>query len=485
MKFLPRLSLCFLLGLLLTGCFESRLEVEVRKDGSAALKGSLHLSERMVMAIETAEASDSPQASTSVSVPFHEASFREQLGDQVEVISLDVQDLEDGSRKLTYELEVPDLVAFLQENDEDLLSQFRFEKQGEDQGVLIWDGGAQEGALTPELGVLYGMVKGLYMELQVTLPVSLSSETADLSRDGRTLIWRYDLRDRTGLARAVEIQEASGENPVIASFPLSSWPEIADRLAGGSATAEGGGTVHEELENDGSLFAQVAAVHLRRKHQLIPEEEMKGTMFYSPEKEELSVEVLLTWSEGAQPKSYGQPVLEEIITETGESLLQENRHHNSFTRDVHERMTAAMGTVKVNAPSSPVAKSLRIVKGHVPVVAGIETRTVVVENPAAKLGEGALEDETLREFQAVLNEVDGSELEIEIQGEVIESIELIQADGTRLRPNSRSWSGGNSTYTYTYGFKDSIGAEDSIELELRISERSVKVPFHAREIRLP
>jgi hypothetical protein len=467
--------------LLTTGCYESRVEVEVREDGSGLVTGRLLISERMMMAIESLEDSDS-RGQTNISIPYHEKSFREKLGDTVTVIEFSASDLEDGARELTFQLEVPDIILFLNEDKgEASLASFRITKNADGLGQLVFDSQMNDGPMTPELGQLYGIMKGFYMQLSVKMPVPLSSEVTDLNADRTTVTWEFDLRNRAGLARALEVNESLGETPVFATFALDQWPDIADRLPA-ALTGPAEGITSSSMENDGRLWAQVASLQLTRNHQLLSEEEMEGARFHSRNEEELTIHVLVSWAEDARPSEYSPLVLEEVLTETGESLLEDKGRH-SFSRDVHQHMESIISSAKVKAPS-PVSSSLRLVKGYVPVVAGTETEKIVIQNPL-DLPEGHLfEEEALQQVGAILKEISEKNVKIEVTGKAIDDLELVKADGSRENPGS-SRSGMNNQNTYNFTFQETVEPGDVLEITVRLSETKVKVPFVARDLRLP
>lgn len=481
MKRISRLLCVVFLGCLLTGCYETRLDVLVREDGSGRMNGQLLISERMMMAIESSENTEA-SGSTKVSTAFDEQTLRDKLGEDSEILELEITDLEDGSRQLEFVAEFADIVTYLNKSGDRGMAPFRLMETSEGTGSVVFANQMNESPMSPELGQLYGMVKGFYFKVSVTLPVSLSSETDALALDGTTATWEFDLRDRDGLKKAMEVEDALANGEVYAHFSLDDWPEITDELVAQRPSVQPAGISQTSEESGGKLWAQVATLHLSRIHQVIPEEEMEDVMFHSGNDEELTFHILVSWVQDAKPSEYETAVLEEVITETGESLLPEKRPH-SFRRDVHERTKAFTSTVKAKAPS-PLAKKIRWVKGYVPVVAGVESEVVMLNDPLSFVGEGTLKNETLQQLGAVVKEVEEKSLKIEVTGEAIDSCVLVKKDGTRHN-GSQSWSGSGGQYTYTYRFSERIEPEDSVEFTLRLSEKLTRVPFEARDLLLP
>lgn len=475
------LVLIFPLLLLFTGCFEAKSEIEIRLDGSGMIKGELLISERMVIAMESADTSEGNMTAQSKTA-FDETSFRKQIGDDVEIISLLVEDHPDGSRRILYEIEVVDIISYLNQQDENQMHKVRIVRLDDNTGAVEFGNGVDSGSMEIEFDQMYGLMKGFFAETKVTLPVSVSSEFLDVAPEGKSVTWTFDLRNREGLERAKQLDEKlDGEKP-LARFTLADWDIEVESLPLAS-TGASAGVVSNEVENDGGVRAEVAVLKSTHQQKLVSDEKMERVRFSNLGQEEMEVHVMLTWDEESRPTNYKTVVIEEMVTDTGENLIKEGKAH-SFSRDVNDRQDAVLASVKVNLPSA-TAKKIVFLKGYVPIVAGVEIATVQIENPLAKIGEGKLGNEALQSIGAYLKKVEGLSVKVVTEGKALDEIALLKLDGRRLKSGLSGRSGINNTYTYSYTFPESIETGDSLELTVRLSEEMAKVPFEARDILLP
>jgi hypothetical protein len=472
-------------SLLLSGCLEVRTEITVNEDGSGTLDSTVVISERMMKAMEASEATADSGGGMSMNaqmgMAFNEEKFREVFGENGSLEDFAMEDLEDGSRKITYKAKVNNIAKFLQE-DHDLSDlDLRMVKLDEETGAILWGGGIeQEGGMNLELEQMYALAKGMLVQVTVNMPVALQSETGQLSEDGKSVTWTTDLRDAEGLEATKEFMAAKGEENARATFPLSG---INFDLPEATATALGEkaeGTTRVEGDVEG-LQARLAALTVTRAKQLEGDSVTDKARFFNVAEENLKLEVILLWEEGQRPVSQESPVLEEITTDTGESLLPDDDPH-SFSSEIDEESEAVVDDVQANAPPKDATR-LAVVRGYMPVVSGVETSTVTVEDPLQKVGEGKIESDALKKVGGFIKTIDGTQVHVQTQGEAIDEVVLVK--GEERLTTGRSWSSMNNVYTYRYNFSEPVEAGDTLEIVVRESETRVKVPFEARDVELP
>mgnify|MGYP001131692151 CR=1 FL=1 len=478
-RHLLSLVLSLIILVLFTACFEAKTEIKIHKDGSGSMKGEYMISERMVVALDSADTSGGGGMTMQSNTVIDEASMRKQLGEEVNIVSLEVKDNPDGTRLISYEIEAEDIISYLNKQKDDQMHGVRVVRIDENTGALEFKNEVDSGNMDVEFDQLYGLVKGLFVETTIHLPVTASSEFADVSEKGRSVTWTMDLRNREGLERAKEINEKlAGKNPV-ALFSLAEWDTQLETLPSASLDPVTG-VVQSEVEDIVGVQAELAAITSTHQQKLASDEQLDKLKYSRLGNEELELHVLLTWDEDSRPINFSNVVLEQLVTDNGESLIKEGSTY-SYSREINDHQDAVLASVKTEMPS-PEVKSILLIKGYVPIVAEIEVETVLIENPESKIGEGSLEDEALKLVGGYLKKVSGKEVSLVTKGDVIESIFLVKANGERLNTNRSSGSGNDKAYTRNYTFSETVEADDHLELTIRVSEVNAKVPFEMRDI---
>lgn len=470
--------------MLLSGCLEVRTEITVNEDGSGTLDSTILISERMMKAMEASEANADSGGGMSMNaqmgMAFNEETFREMFGESGSLEDFAMEDQEDGSREITYKAKVNNVAEFLRE-DHDLSDlDLRMVKLDGETGVILWGGGIEQEGMNMELEQMYALAKGMLVQVTLNMPVAMRSETGELSEDGKSITWITDLRDADGLAATKEFLAAKGDENARATFPLSG---INFELPEATATALGEkaeGTTQVEGEVEG-LQARLAALTVTRVKQVEEDAVVEKARFFNVAEEAMKLEVILLWEEGQRPISQESPVLEEITTDTGASLLPEDKPH-SFSSEINEEADAVVDDTQANAPPKDAAR-LAVVRGYIPVVSGVETSTVTIEDPLEKVGEGKIENEALKKVGGFIKQIDGTQVHVQTQGEAIDGVVLVK--GEERLTTGRGWSSMNNVYTYRYNFPEPVEAGDKLEIVVRESETRVNVPFEARDVQLP
>jgi hypothetical protein len=292
--------------------------------------------------------------------------------------------------------------------------------------------------------------------------------------------WTTDLRDPEGLKATKEFMAAKGDENARATFPLSGinfeLPEATATALG--QKAEGTAQVHGDVEG---LEARLAAATVTRASQIAEDAVLESVRFFNLADDNMKLEVVLLWEEGKRPVSHESPVLEEVTTDTGTSLMPEDTPH-SFTSDIRDDDQAVVDDVQVKAPPKD-ASSLAVVRGYMPVISEVQTTTVKVENPLDKVGEGKIDHEALKKVGGFIEKIDGTRVHVTSQGETIDEVVLIKGE-ERLTTN-RNYSSMNNVYTFRYTFSQPVEAGDTLEIMVRESETRVEVPFEAQDVQLP
>jgi len=192
----------------------------------------------------------------------------------------------------------------------------------------------------------------------------------------------------------------------------------------------------------------------------------------------------LSWNEGHCPVRCEKPVLMNLLDDLNKDLVSDKgpRVHQGqiFTSEKKNRKKEL--TLRAITPSSN-AKKLRQLEGYVEVITGVVKETVDLENVQELAGKESTGNPVLDKLNFRIRSITGSTLKVEIDGghKRITSLVLIKEDGGKVE-KSGGMGGGDE---YSYDFREDISKVTRCELEVVVSQNTVKVPFSLEEISLP
>lgn len=455
--------LCFL-----AGCYEDEVELTLNPDGSGTLKQKLVISERLIVAgSEGGSEADIP--------PITKERVLEKIGSALDITSIRQNDLPDGARVIEFEgtFRKPEQL-FLSEFCQNGLK-LRISPAGKGKAAIYCDM-EKSGDSGPSLTQLYGMAKGLYIKTTVHLPAGIEKTNGYYDKDKNTVSWVIDLRNKQGLAKTKAFIEGPDEGKGFALFDASylkfNLPLKVAALPEKAVEVEKEKAPRESAE----LAAKVSWVSLKKKLRT------EGTD--SAEISDLEIGVEVSWHEGHEPVACGRPVLLSLLDDRNEDLVSSKEPSASslmiYSRESKNRKKEL--TLKAETPAKN-AEKLTGLSGYVDVITDVVKETVVLENIQELAGKEATGNAILDRLNFRIKSIAGHKLKIEIDGgtRTVTSLNVLREDGSRVK-RSGGMGGGNE---YTYEFDVDIPKLAKCELEVIVSEDTVKVPFSLEEIPLP
>lgn len=241
----------------------------------------------------------------------------------------------------------------------------------------------------------------------------------------------------------------------------------------------------QTAEADG-FKAEIIGIHLKQGKNYVEPENYPLTEHQLHWWEETELRWALRWPAGKKPLFYAEPILEEVIDGTGKALEIDDPRPYLIEIDDHEDI--ASDEVRLRDAPELEAKTLKSVKGYLPVVVAIERQTAAIAKPLEKIGEGALageDNEELRKAGVFLKGIDANSVHIRSQGNRVLNASLLKAEGTR-QPGEGGYAGfTGSEYRYSFSFDSDIAADDILEVELRVKDTRVNVPLEGSDLSLP
>jgi len=455
--------LCFF-----AGCYEDETELILNSDGSGTLKQKLVISERLLVAAsEGSSGADIPPATKE--------KLRETIGSALDIISIRQTDLADGSSIIEFEgtFSTPEQL-FLSEFCQDTLK-LRISPAGKGKAAIYCDmEKSSDGG--PSLAQLYAMAKGLYVKRTVHLPAGIEKTNGYYDKDKNTVSWVTDLRNKQGLAKTKAFIQGPDAGKGFAVFDASglkfNLPLKVPALPVKVDEAKKEETPREAM----GLAAKVSWVSLKKKVRI--------NSIDTTEISDLEIGIELSWNEGCKPIACSRPVLLTLLDDRSQDLVPSKQPstprltvYSNEAKNRKKKLTLTAETPPNNA------MKLTDLSGYVDVVTGVVTETVVLENIQELAGKEATGNAILDRLKFQIKSIKGHKLTIEIDGghRTITSLKIMGSDGSKIK-KSGGMGGGNE---YTYDFDEEIPKIAKCELEVIVSEDTVKVPFSMDEIPLP
>jgi hypothetical protein len=450
----------FLLG----GCYEDESEITLNADGSGAIKQKLVISERLIVAT-------SEDGSNKNTPPVSKKEILEKVGSGVDITSFALSEMPDGGRTIEFEGTFSSVEQFfLSEFCRDTLK-LRLAPAGDGKAVVYCDTQESSGS-GPSTTQLYGLAKGLYIKRTIHLPAEIEKTNGIQGKDGNTVSWFTDLRNKDGLVRTKAFIEGKDKGVGSAVFDASaigfSLPLKTVGPPKRTAIPEKGDSSRESS----GLKAEVVWLTINKKISL--EDDNK-----EPENSDLEFGVKVNWDENSKPFSYQTPVLTNIQDDLGKDLVKDGYQN---THEIHSSRTEKTIEIKTIAPSEH-AKKIKNIEGYIPMVTSIKKEKIVLENIQELVGKETTGNPALDKLHFKIKSIKGIRLEIQADGgnDAITSLEVFGKDGNKInRSGSQGW-GDN----YSYDFIDNIPELNKCELEVIVSQTVVKVPFSLKEVPLP
>ena len=463
---LKRTSLFLLCMFLVSGCYEDITELTLNSDGSGAIKQKLVLSERFIVATEESKGTQ------NTPVP-DKAELVKKIGSAINIKSIKQTDLPDGGRVIELEgtFSKPEQF-FLSDYCQEQLN-LRIAPAGKGKAALYCDMTQSSGS-GPNLSQLYGMAKGLYIRKTVHLPAKIESTNGYSEKAANTVSWATDLRNKEGLARTKAFIEGPDEGNGFVVFDASALKFTLPL----KVTTLPEKTVEKEKIQKGSagLAARVTWVSVKKKMSA----EDAGTS----EMSDLEIGIEVSWNEGHCPVRCEKPVLLNLLDDFNKDLVSDKgpRAHQSqiFTSEKKNRKKEL--TLRAETPSVN-AKKLKQLEGYVEVITDVVKETVVLENVQELAGKESTGNPVLDKLNFRIKSIKGARIKVEIDGghKRITSLAMLRDDGSKI---GRSGGMGFDN-EYSYDFREDISEVNKCELEVVVSETTIKVHFSLEEISLP
>lgn len=467
MTVLQRMFLILLCVCFISGCYEDEAEITLNPDGSGALKQKLVLSERLIVSASNGGGSEQTPPATKEKV-------LEQIGQALDVTSIKQTDLPDGGRVIQFEGTFSSAEQFfLSEFCRDTLK-LRIAPAGKGKAAIYCDM-KKSGDGGPSLTQLYGLAKGLYIRRTVHLPTEVEKTNGYWDKAKNTVSWATDLRDKAGLAKTKEFIEGPDEGNGFAVFNASGLKFSLPLKA--AALPEKAVEVKKSAQKESmGLTAKVCWLSIKKKIAT----NSNGVATLS----DLEIGLELSWNEGHCPIRCEKPVLVNLLDDLNKDLVSDKgpRVHQGqiFTREKRNKKKEL--TLRAKTPSKN-ARKLKNLEGYVEVITDVVKELVVLENIQELVGQESTRNPVLDRLNFRIKSLKGATLKIEINGgnKRITSLYMTKEDGSKVKKRGgMGW--GNE---YSYDFDEDISKLNKCELEVVVSESTVKVPFSREEILLP
>jgi len=446
-----------------SGCYEDEVVLTINSDGSGTLKQKAVLSERFMVAISEGKGAQNGP------IPDKDEMMKK-IGSAIKVTSIKQTDRPDGGR-------IIELEGTFSKPEQFFLSEYcqkqiklRIAPDGKGKAAIYCDM-EQSGDGGPNLTQIYGLAKGLYSKKTVHLPAEVEKTNGHLDKAKNTVSWAIDLRNKEGLAKTKQFIEGPDKGNGFAVFNASglkfslplkaaALPEIA---------------VEEKKVQKGpaGLAAEVAWISVQRAKKI------DGTDIAKQSYTEIGVE--LSWNEGHHPVRHIEPVLLSLLDNLNNDLVT-REEPSVFQGKIYEHQKKKEFKLKEKAPAKN-ARKLKNLEGYVEVITDVIKELVVLENIQELAGRETTANPVLDKLNFRIKSIQGTKLNIEIDGghKTITSLDIFGKDGSKVK--SRGGSGWENNYSYD--FAEDISKLNKCELEVVVSESTVKVPFSREEILLP
>ncbi len=329
----------------------------------------------------------------------------------------------------------------------------------------------QSGGGGPNLTQLYGMAKGLHISRTVHLPTEVEKTNGLWDKAKNTVRWATDLRNKEGLAKTKQFIEGPDEGRGFAVFDAS---ELKFTLPL-KATALPEKAVEEKKvpKDSAGLAAEVAWVSVQRAKKI------DGTDIAKQSYTEIGIE--LSWNEGHHPIRHNQPILLSLLDDLNNDLVT-SEEPSVFQGKIYEHQKKKEFKLREKAPSKN-ANKLKNLEGYVEVITDVVKELVVLENIQELIGKETTGNTILDTLNLRITSIKNDKLRISFDGSVytITSLYMIKDDGSKVKKRGH----GGRPGSWTFDFDEDISELNKCELEVVVSESTVKVPFSREEIPIP
>ena len=463
MTVLKRMFLILFCVCVISGCYEDEAEITLNPDGSGALKQKLVLSERLIVSTSNGGGSEGTPPATKEKV-------LEQIGPAIDVTSIKQTDLPDGGRVIQFEGTFSSAEQFfLSEFCRDTLK-LRIAPAGEGKAAIYCDM-KKSGDGGPSLTQLYGMAKGLYIRRTVHLPTEIEKTNGYSGKTKNTVSWFTDLRDKAGLAKTTLFIESRDKGSGFAVFNASGLKFSLPLKV--TALPEKAVEEKKIQKDSAGLVAGVAWISVQRAKKI------DGTDIAKQSYTEIGIE--LSWNEGHRPIRHNKPVLLSLLDDLNNDLVT-SEEPSVFQGKIYEHQKKKEFKLKEKAPSTN-ARKLKNLEGYVEVITDVVKELVVLENIQELVGKESTSNPILDKLNFRIKSIQDRKLKIAIDenAQKITSIYMIKDNGSKVKKRgSGGWAG-----NWSFDFDEDISKLNKCELEVVVSESTVKVPFSREEILLP
>ena len=451
---------------LVSGCYEDEVELTLNSDGSGTIEQKLVLSERFMVAVSENQGSqDGP-------IPDKEELVKK-IGSAIEITSVRQTELPDGGRVIELEgtFSSPEQF-FLSEYCQEQIK-LRIAPAGKGKAAIHCDMKMSSGG-GPSLTRLYGMAKGLHIKRTVHLPAEIEKTNGHSEKAANTVSWATDLRNKEGLARTKAFIEGPDEGNGFVVFDASRLKLTLPLKV--TALPEKAVEKEKAQKESAGLAAKVVWVSVQKKIAT------EGTGIAEMSDLEIGIEV--SWNQGHCPVRCEKPVLLNLLDDFNKDLVSDKspRVHQAqiFTREKKNRKKEL--TLRAETPTKNAGR-LKQLEGYIEVVTDIVKKTVVLENIQELLDKESTGNPVLDKLNFRIKSIKGARIKVEIDGghKRITSFAMLRDDGSKVG-RSGGMGFGNE---YSYDFREDISNVNKCELEVVVSETTVKVPFSLEEISLP
>lgn len=461
MKRIYRLLLLVILMFALVGCCEDISEITLNADGSGRIKQKFVLSERFVVAMS--------DESSKSDIPVSDEELKKTIGTALDNVSLKQTEMGDGSRIIEVEGTFKTAEQFFLSDFCRAHFKMRFAKVDENTAAIysqLTDGSSDMG---PSANQLYGIAKGMYIKRKINLPTKIIKSNGEISKDGKTVTWSVDLRDKQSFDKSKPFLEEPHKGKGNVLFDISGFGFNVPQLAANKSQSDKTGKSGNDKESS-DVNANVVWIKTDKKHNI----ENNTT-----EIARVEIGVELTW-EDKQPVAYTEYKLTSLTDDAGNDMVRENYYPSR--RDIHKSRDKEVITFRAKEPGKSV-KELRNLQGYIDVVTGSNVENIVLDNIHDLAGKDSTGNEALDKINFKIISIKGSSFKISAEegNNFIPSMKLLRADGSNLKSNGSMGMGD----TYTYNFESSLDDVVKCMMEVITSEEVVRVPFSLDRISLP
>ncbi|MEM1447168.1 MAG: hypothetical protein AAGF84_14000 [Planctomycetota bacterium] len=460
--------------LTLAGCYEDEAEVTVNADGSGTFTQTIRISEQMVVAM-TAEDNGS---GFSGEAPFDvtREELEAKLGAAGTITAFDLEDLDDGGKRVTVRGSFDDVNAFFQSDYADDSLKLGLEAAADGQAQLTWVAQDDQNTNGPSLDQMYGMAKGLKIVRRVSLPSAPVADQGEVV--GNRVEWAMDLTNRDTLAATKAMVAQADDGVLTAQFDPGEIVIEAVAQMGPVGMAQPDAVADAAPVDASGMEVKINTVGWTR-YAVLSEDAY-------PQDNVLSLELELTWPEDSRPLAVYGGELQSLTDDRGTDLvIPADDNFNSRRSDIWEHADSESFRIEAVGPDR-AAQALVNLVGHVRVVTRVNVETISLDNPSVLAGKDSVRNDTLDALGFKIKEIDEASVGVTFNEgveatDVIQSLSATLPDGTPVESNG--WGGWANNMNYN--FPEDISAMTNLTIEILTGETVVVVPFAVDRVELP